>query len=140
MGTRSLTYIYDNKGQVLCVLYLQFDGYLDGYGANLESFLSEYKFSEEAGKPISIIDMGDLAMKFICNFSKEEFGYGCMISPLSTSSIYHGQEWEYHVYCDKIRVIEIGNKEREVSWEEFTLLCKNGMDGDVEIVNEDEEE
>lgn len=137
MGTRSLTYIYDNNGQVLCVLYLQFDGYLDGYGADLAKFLSHYKLVNEAGKPVCIMDMGDVAVKLICNFS-DKFGYAGMISP--SSRYYHCQEWEYHVYCDKIRVVEIGNKEREVSWEEFTVLCENGIDGDVEDREEDEED
>lgn len=124
MGTRSLTYIYDSNNKVLCVLYVQFDGYLDGYGADLAQFLLTYSSNN---MNVFRVDMGHLATKLICHVS-DKFGYAGLIDP--TSPYYHCEEWEYHIYDDKIKIVEVGNKEREVTWNtsEFTELCEKGMD------------
>jgi len=37
MGTRSLTYVYDNKEPLVC-MYRQFDGYPSGHGKELAEF------------------------------------------------------------------------------------------------------
>ena len=41
MGTRSITYIEDSDGQRITAIYRQFDGYLEGHGAELSAILSD---------------------------------------------------------------------------------------------------
>jgi hypothetical protein len=43
MGTRSLTVIKDEEGGEICVMYRQFDGYLEGHGKDLLEFLQGRK-------------------------------------------------------------------------------------------------
>ena len=41
MGTRSLTYVYDEQGEKIINLYRQFDGYPTGHGQELAEFLNK---------------------------------------------------------------------------------------------------
>ena len=40
MGTRSLTFVYDADRQPFLNLYRQYDGYIEGHGAELAEFLA----------------------------------------------------------------------------------------------------
>ena len=42
MGTSSLTYIYDSEGEIIIIMYRQYDGYLSGHGSDLADFLKNY--------------------------------------------------------------------------------------------------
>jgi len=44
MGTRSTTKIYDEWGRLVLSLYKQFDGYHDGWGNDLKTFIKEGTF------------------------------------------------------------------------------------------------
>lgn len=122
MGTRSLTYIYDQYNQVLCILFLQFDGYLAGYGADLAKFL--HQFNTESTIDMGTIDMGNLAVRLIASF-KESYGYAGLISPYSRSLCFR-EEYEYHIYPSSIKVF--ANKEYEMEWtkNDFIELCNRG--------------
>ena len=43
MGTRCLTFVYDEAGDPLLNMYRQFDGYMSGHGAELAEFLHDRK-------------------------------------------------------------------------------------------------
>ena len=43
MGTRSLTYVYDNDDVPVVCMYRQFDGYPTGHGSELAHFLVPFK-------------------------------------------------------------------------------------------------
>jgi hypothetical protein len=40
MGTRSLTFVYNEDGKKILNMYRQFDGYPSGHGAELATFLN----------------------------------------------------------------------------------------------------
>lgn len=42
MGTRSLTVIRNDRKKEICVLYRQYDGYLEGHGKDLAEFLNGF--------------------------------------------------------------------------------------------------
>jgi hypothetical protein len=97
MGTRSITYVYEEDGSMIIALYGQYDGYLSGMGKDLEGFL----------KPIVVVNgmtrgnerkiangMGCLAAQLVAHF-KSEPGTFRLYPP--TTDIYAGQEYEYHI-------------------------------------------
>lgn len=49
MGTRSLTFMSDECGDVLVCMYRQFDGYMSGHGVELAEFLAGFPIVN--GKP-----------------------------------------------------------------------------------------
>ena len=62
MGTRSLTFVYDEQGNKIINLYRQFDGYPTGHGQELAEFLNNQKMYNGAG---------DLAALLVAHFKKE---------------------------------------------------------------------
>ena len=58
MGTRSTTKIYNEYGNLLLALYKQYDGYLDGLGKALKTFIKESKFVDGFGKTSNRIHNG----------------------------------------------------------------------------------
>ena len=106
MGTRSLTYVYNKNHNKLCCMYRQYDGYPSDHGAELAEFLA----------PITIVNgisidtptkaangMGCLAAQLITHF-KEGIG-GIYLEPL-TRGLDCGQEYEYHIFKNTIKVYE----------------------------------
>ena len=80
MGTRCLTHIV--KGEtILCTLYRQMDGYPDGHGDELASFLSGFhvtngiRADDEATKPKLANGMGCLAAQIIAHFKGDTEHY-----------------------------------------------------------------
>ena len=41
MGTRSLTHVYGESGDILCTMYRQYDGYPSGHGVDLAEFCAD---------------------------------------------------------------------------------------------------
>ena len=134
MGTRSLTFVYDADSQPFLNLYRQYDGYIEnGHGAELAEFLAGKKLVNGFGKESTDIanGMGCLAASLVANF-KETVGGFYIHSVTSTDC---GQDYEYHVYED--RVIVKGYPESfirfehgglvnrfEGSWEMFGKFCR----------------
>lgn len=126
MGTRSLTFLYDAKNEkpFLC-MYRQFDGYREGHGQELATFLAPITLlngygDQKAGTHAN--GMGCLAAQMVAYF-KGPHGIGgfYLHSPETTDA---GQEYEYHVFPNEVRVIEnVWNGPDKTifsgSWKEF---------------------
>ncbi len=134
MGTRALTFVYDADRQPLLNLYRQYDGYIEGgHGSELAEFLAGKTlvngFSKESKDQAN--GMGCLAASLVANF-KETVG-GFYIHSVTETQC--GQDYEYHVYEDKVIVkgypetyslFERGKMVQrfEGSWEMFAKFCK----------------
>ena len=133
MGTRSLTFVYNEHNEAILNLYRQYDGYITGHGAELAEFLAGKTLVNGFGKESTDLanGMGCLAASLVANF-KETVGGFYIHSVTSTDC---GQDYEYHVYED--RVIVKGYPESfirfehgglvnrfEGSWEMFGKFCR----------------
>lgn len=101
MGTRSLTYIYDeNEPQAMLCFYRQFDGYPEGHGMDLAKFLAGIELINGISGPVTMGKQangpGCLAAQILTRF-KNEFGVGGIyIRPVHEKQD-AGQEFEYRV-------------------------------------------
>lgn len=130
MGTRSLTYVYESYQEehtpVVC-MYRQYDGYLEGHGLELATFLTRGKLVNGlSGKDQMVFNgMGCLAAQMIAYF-KTEAGQFYLHAPVLNQDA--GQEYEYHVFRDKVVVYSIGSNNDnalfEGTWMEFFMMCK----------------
>lgn len=121
MGTRSLTFVYEGKTPILN-MYRQFDGYVSGHGQELAEFLMSGKMVN--GIPVGSDElffngMGCLAAQLICNFKKGSGGF--YIYPVDSTDCW--QEYEYHVYEDKVVVKNPDEVIFEGTWDEFHSFC-----------------
>lgn len=71
MGTRSLTKVYDQfDGNLICVMYCQYDGYPTGVGADIKTCLNGMNvvngYNSDTPKPF-VNRMGKLASYLIAN-------------------------------------------------------------------------
>ena len=100
MGTRSLTFVYDQYGEVqkpVCNMYRQFDGYPSGHGAELAEFLN---------KSESHNGLGCLAASMVAHFKQTPGGF--YIYPTDVTNC--GQDYEYHISQKKDELyVEIFN-------------------------------
>ena len=123
MGTRSLTYVYDGKTPIMC-MYRQYDGYLSGHGQELANFLNELTIGNgipEYGDLFTFANgMGDLAAQMLVWFKKTPGGF--YIHPIDFNQDCW-QEYEYHVYEDKLIVKNPTEVIFEGSYEEFMSFC-----------------
>jgi len=120
MGTRCLTYVYDGDDIVAC-MYRHFDGYPSGHGSDLADFLHD-------GKLVNGIPFGDkakifngmscLAAQMVAHF-KDGPGNIYLYPPKLGQDAW--QDYEYHVYKDKVKVA--GGSAFEGTWEEFAEFC-----------------
>jgi alpha-glucuronidase len=113
MGTRSLTYVYSYDEPVVC-MYRQYDGYPTGHGAELAEFLNVTKVYN---------GMDCLAASMIAYFKKEPYNFYLYPTNLDQSC---GQEYEYHVYDDKVKIVETNSSGPalfEGSWNELAEYC-----------------
>ena len=123
MGTRSLTYVYVEDTPIMC-MYRQFDGYPSGHGVELAEFLTQIEMGNGiSGSPelFSFANgMGCLAAQMIVNFKKSPGGF--YIYPID-----HGQDccqdYEYHVFENKLIVKNPTEVIFEGSYDEFMSFC-----------------
>lgn len=99
MGTRALTFVYDEQGKKIINLYRQFDGYPSGHGAELAEFLSGGRLVNglihtKTVKEIVFNGMSCLAAQLVSHFKKEPGGF--YIHAVTDENC--GQDYEYHVY------------------------------------------
>ena len=93
MGTRAATVFIDNEFDTsteLCVLYRQFDGYLDGHGKELKEFLRGMKIVNGMNGtegPKFANGCGCLAAQVIAHFKKDAKG-GFYIYPPGNRQTY----------------------------------------------------
>ena len=123
MGTRSLTFVYDENDTPILNMYRQFDGYPSGHGAELAEFLAGLKLVNGFGNNGRGLanGMGCLAAQMIAHF-KDGVGGFYIHSVLETDL---GQDYEYHVYPNKVRMTNYDNVEIfNGSWVKFHNFCK----------------
>ncbi len=129
MGTRSLTFVYTDHydGEVcepIINMYRQFDGYPSGHGAELAGFLGSF---EAVVNGISFDEkrkvangMGCLAAQLVGHFKTDAGGF--YLYPVSSKDC--GQEYEYHIYSDRITVKDDNGKAIFTGpWISFTEFC-----------------
>ena len=123
MGTRSLTYVYEGETPIMC-MYRQFDGYLEGHGQELATFLDDLTIGNGiSGKPELFNfanGMGCLAAQMIVWFKKTPGGF--YIHPIELDQD-AWQDYEYHVYENKVVVKNPDEVIFEGSYEEFMSFC-----------------
>ena len=123
MGTRSLTYVYEGETPIIC-MYRQYDGYLSGHGQELANFLNELTIGNGiSGKPELFNfanGMGCLAAQMIVWFKKTPGGF--YIYPVELDQACW-QEYEYHVYENKVVVKNPTEVIFEGSYDEFMSFC-----------------
>ena len=120
MGTRSLTFVYDGEKPVIN-MYRQYDGYPEGHGQELAEFLLSGKmvngFSSKDEKQFN--GMGCLAAQMVANFKNGVGGF--YIYSIDSTDCW--QDYEYHVYGDKVIVKNPGEVIFTGSWEDFHSFC-----------------
>ena len=128
MGTRSLTYVYDKSGAInvrLVCMYRQYDGYPSGHGLELAEFLTKRKIingiSGDTSKTAAN-GMGCLAAQIVSHFKGDSIGGVYLYSPVGRLDVF--QEYEYHVYEDRVKVLSYDEKIFSGSWTEFLTFCK----------------
>jgi hypothetical protein len=126
MGTRSLTFVYDDLNKPVLNMYRQFDGYPSGHGRELAGFLDQF---EEITNGMTIGDtrkiangMGCLAAQLVGHFKTEAGGF--YLYPVRSKDC--GQEYEYHVYKDRVVVKDYNKKIFDGSWNHFLDFCVDG--------------
>lgn len=108
MGTRSLTFVYDDnkagKPDVIICMYRQYDGYVAGHGRDIAEFIDGMVIVNGFGgnTPEKAANgMGCFAAQLVGHF-KDGIGNIYLYPPkLDTDA---GQEFEYHIYQDTIVV------------------------------------
>ena len=123
MGTRSLTYVYDDHKTPVVCMYRQFDGYPSGHGAELAEFLNGFEIVNgfAAVKPKLANGMGCLAAQMIAFFKVGVGGF--YLEPVEIAQDC-GQDYEYHIYRDSITILDSDRSEIFTgSWEEFYNFC-----------------
>ena len=120
MGTRCLTFVYDGDVPVINI-YRQYDGYPSGHGHELAQFLDSKTLVNGFGKQNSFEanGMGCLAAQLIVQL-KHGVG-GIYIYPVSSTDCF--QDYEYHVYEDKVIVKDPTAVIFEGTWEDFAQFC-----------------
>lgn len=122
MGTRSLTFVYDGEKPIVN-MYRQFDGYPSGHGAELAEFLNSF---DEVVNGLPVGDnrklangMGCLAAQMIANFKDSTGGF--YIHAVTDTDC--GQDYEYHLYENKLVVKDPCEVIFEGDWTKFQKFC-----------------
>ena len=127
MGTRSLTYVYENykneKGnkveEPIIALYRQYDGYPTGHGAELADYLNSMYVVNGLGiqNDQKVANgMGCLAAQLVANF-KTEAGQFYLHAPVLNRDDW--QEYEYHIQQDRIFVYSYDKEIFSGTWQEY---------------------
>lgn len=120
MGTRSLTFVYEGEMPIVN-MYRQFDGYPTGHGQELADFLLSGELVNGYSKKQSVQfnGMGCLAAQMIAYFKNTVGGFYIY----SVDSTDCWQEYEYHVYEDKVVVKNPTEVIFSGTWDEFHSFC-----------------
>lgn len=125
MGTRALTFVYNESNTPIINMYSQYDGYPEGHGAKLARFLrSGQLINGITGRDDAHMfnGMECLAAQLVVNF-KDGVG-GFYLYPVSVNNC--GQDYEYHVYLDHVIVKNYsGKKMFSGTWRDFENFCSS---------------
>lgn len=122
MGTRSITYVYENDKKLMAV-YRQMDGYPSCHGADLTRFLDGMEIVNgfNASTPTRAANgMGCLAAQLV---SELKDGIGSIyVVPANTKD---DEDYGYHIYSDlTVKVTNFGKKIFSGSVSEFKTFCE----------------
>jgi len=95
MGTRSITTILNEEGEILLKLYRQFDGYFEGHGKELADFLKRLKLCNGISRETSETHangMQCLAAQIVAHFKT------CIGSIYITPASAEEEEFNYVIY------------------------------------------
>ena len=136
MGTRSLTFVYDEEGRTIISMYRQYDGYPSGHGKELAEFLEPITMVNGIGisEARKITNgPGCLAAQLVSHF-KDGPG-GIYLEP--TTAVDCGQDYEYHIAthgegapltitCQRIEGLRPFRRKKifDGSIEEFKAFCE----------------
>jgi hypothetical protein len=128
MGTRSLTFVYDEPAahyehcRPIINMYAQYDGYPEGHGRELAEFLTPLTLVNGLGRDTANLanGMGCLAAQLVARFK-----VGCGGHYLYPTTVKDcGQDFEYHIYANRVVVKNYEGKELfRGSWAEFANFC-----------------
>jgi hypothetical protein len=127
MGTRSLTYVFNDAKEPIVCMYRQFDGYPSGHGSELADFLNSGEVVN--GLPMNankrlFNGMSCLAAQMVDEF-KEESGGIYLHAPILGRDDW--QEYEYHVSDNRVIVysgtFSEGNVIFDGCWNKFADFC-----------------
>lgn len=121
MGTRSLTFVYEGD-KPFVNMYRQFDGYPSGHGQELAEFLlaGEMVNGIPVGRKARFYNgMGCLAAQMVADFKKDSGGF--YLYPVDSTDCW--QEYEYHVYENKVVVKNPDEVIFEGTWQDFHSFC-----------------
>lgn len=98
MGTRSLTVFKDEHNKEICVLYRQYDGYVDGHGQDLFTLLKDKVLTNglSGNTSLNYNGMHCLAASVIAHFKKEPGQF--YLYSAGTNDV--GEEYKYILYPD----------------------------------------
>lgn len=122
MGTRSLTFVYTEDNTPIINMYRQFDGYPTGHGAELAEFLLSGRMVNGLtgmGKEKQFNGMGCLAAQMIAHFKQSAGGF--YIHPVTSTDCW--QDYEYHVYEDRVRIYDMTKDIFDGTWKQFEKYC-----------------
>lgn len=123
MGTRALTFVYDDDDRPIINLYRQHDGYPSAHGRELAEFLTSIKEitngirMDEARKTAN--GMSCLAAQIVAHF-KKDVGSFYLYNIEDTD---HCQDYEYHVYIDRVEVYRRNSPVFDGPWDDFETYC-----------------
>lgn len=130
MGTRHLTYVYEDSDTILLCMYGQWDGYPSGHGADLAQFLNSFDAIVN-GIPVGdkrkmANGMGCLAAQLVAHF-KTEVGQFYIYPPKLGHDCW--QEYEYHIRPNSVKVTDgSGYPLFNGTWEDFLDFCTENAD------------
>ena len=123
MGTRSLTFVYDEDNTPIINMYAQYDGYPEGHGRELAEFLTPVKMVNGIVRGHTNIanGMGCLAAQLVANFKQDAGGF--YLYPTDCKDC--DQDYEYHIFADKIMCVKAYDGEVlfEGTWAAFAEFC-----------------
>jgi hypothetical protein len=128
MGTRSITFFYDDVDQKnekpFVAVYTQFDGYVSGFGVEISNFLKNmkvvngYTLQEEEGGFAN--GMGCLAAQFVCEVKNGIGNVYIVKSDTGTDNV----DYVYHVYNNRVVVENLGYILFEGTWQEYNTFAE----------------
>lgn len=128
MGTRCITLVYDELAQPIVNIYRQFDGYPNCHGRELDEYMNGRKIIN--GIPSGIKNnlkysngMGCFAAGLIEHLKRDQIGN---IYLQSVNEVKCGQDYEYHIYKNKIVVKNYSdNVMFDGPWDKFADFCED---------------
>jgi len=132
MGTRSLTYVYDEYNGIvspdpIVCMYRQFDGYPTGHGKELAEFLLSGRMVNGLsgmGKELQFNGMGCLAAQMVAKFKTSSGGF-YLHAPKLNQDLW--QEYEYHIFKDIVKIYDGQYSDDKIifdgTWEQFDNYC-----------------